>query len=296
MRFFIEYYVVKTFLLLTRLLPNRAVYALCKGLARVLFQLDKRRRFLTLKNLRLAFPEKSDEILVDIAQKAYESVAITLAETLLMYNDKLDIDSLIVNKEEIEAKFNHYFKDESRGKLLLTGHFCNWELLAQFLGKSGYPIKNIARKGNNRLIDERITQAFRGKYGNKNIPKKNAIISLVKTLKAGLRVSILFDQKAGNTNSVETSFFGQPVRTIDVIAQLKLKYNPLILPTFIVRLEDGKYNVIMLEPIDYMAEEEDDTLIKHTLMTQRYNDMLEGMIRAYPEQWFWMHDRWRIAK
>lgn len=296
MRFYIEYSIVKSFLFFTKLLPNGAVYAVCKSLARALFSLDKRRRTLTLKNLHLAFPEKSDDALLDIAQKAYESVAITLAETLLMYNDKLDIDNLIANKEEIEATFHHYFKDESRGKLLLTGHFCNWELLAQFLGKSGYPIKNIARKGNNRLVDEHIIQAFRGKYGNKNIPKKNAIVSLVKTLKAGLRVSILFDQKAGTTNSVETSFFGQPVRTIDVIAQLKLKYNPLILPTFIVRLPDGRYNVLMLEPIDYMAEEENDTLMKHTLMTQRYNDTLEGIIRTHPEQWFWMHDRWRIAK
>jgi len=296
MRSYIEYYVVKTFLFLTKLLPNRAVYALCKGIARALFNLDKRRRTLTLKNLRYAYPTKPENEMFTIAQKAYESVAITLAETLLMYNDKLNIDGIIANKKEIEAKFQHYFSDNSRGKLLITGHFCNWELLAQFLAKSGYPIKNIARVGKNKLIDKNIVQGFRGKYGNKNISKDNAIISLVKTLKAGSRVSILFDQKAGNTNSTETLFFGKPVRTVDVIAQLKLKYNPLILPTFIVRLPDGKYNVIMQEPLEYRAEEESDVTIKITKMTQHYNDTIEAMIRAHPEQWFWMHDRWRIAK
>lgn len=296
MRFYIEYCVAKTFLFLTKLLPNSAVYALCKAIARLIFTLDKRRRTLTLKNLRHAYPQKSEDELLDIAQKAYESVAITLAETLLMYNDALDIDAIIANKEEIQAKFHHYFKDESKGKLLITGHFCNWELLAHFLGKSGYPIKNIARAGNNHLIDERIIQPFRAKYGNKNIPKKNAIISLVKTLKAGACVSILFDQKAGTTNSVETLFFGKPVRTVDVIAQLKLKYHPLIFPTFIVRLPDGRYNVIMQEPLEYVADEESDVTMKIAQMTQHYNNTLEAIIRTYPEQWFWMHDRWRIAK
>jgi KDO2-lipid IV(A) lauroyltransferase len=296
MRFYIEYSIVKTFLFLTKLLPNSAVYSLCKSLARALFSLDKRRRTLTLKNLRYAYPTKPDDEIFTIAQKAYESVAITLAETLLMYNDRFDIDEMIVNKEEIEAKFHHYFSDESRGKLLITGHFCNWELLAQFLGKSGYPIKNIARAGNNHFIDERIIQPFRAKYGNINIPKKNAAISLVKTLKQGLRVSILFDQKAGSTNSVETLFFGKPVSTVDSIAGLKLKYNPLILPTFIVRLSDGKYSVIMQEPLEYRAEEESDVATKICKMTQHYNDTIEAMIRTHPEQWFWMHDRWRISK
>ncbi len=296
MRSYVEFYIVKSFLFLTKLLPNRAVYGLCKSIASLFFRLDKRRRTLTLKNLQHAYAEKSHEEIFSIAQRAYESVAITLAETLLMFNDRLNIESMIANRDEVLKTLHRYLGDPSSGKLLLTGHFSNWELLAQFLARSSFPIKNIARIGKNKLIDKHIVQGFRGKYGNKNISKKNAIISLVKTLKANQQVSILFDQKAGSDNSVETSFFGQPVRTIDVIAQLKLKYNPLILPTFIVRLPDGKYKVVMLEPIDYRAEEEDDTIMKHTLMTQRYNDTLEEIVRAHPEQWFWMHDRWRIAK
>ncbi|KIM09974.1 MAG: hypothetical protein KU29_01625 [Sulfurovum sp. FS06-10] len=296
MRFYSEYYLVKGFLFLTKLLPNRTVYALCKAILKAFFTLDKRRRTLTLKNLHYAYPEKSDDEIFTIAKKAYESVAITLAETLLMYNDKLDIDGAIANRDEILIQFRHYFEDKNRGKLLITGHFSNWELLAHFFGKSGYPIKNIARVGKNKLVDKNIVQGFRGKYGNRNIPKKNAIISIVKTLKAGLQVSILFDQKAGIHNSVETLFFAQPVLTVDVIAQLKLKYNPLILPTFIVRLPDGRYNIVIQGPIDYIAEEESDISAKITHITQRYNDTLEAMIRTYPEQWFWMHDRWRIAK
>lgn len=296
MREYLEYTLVKFVLFLTKLIPTKMVYFLFKKISYILFKIDKRRRLLTIKNLEYAFPKMQYHELYSIAQKAYEGVAITIAETLLMYHDSLCIDNMIVNKEEILETFHCYFNDTSTGKILITGHFSNWELLAQFLGKSGYPIKNIARIGNNKLIDEHIVQSFRGKFGNKNIPKKNAIISLVKTLKQGLRVSILFDQKPSRNNSIETLFFGHPVRTVDVIAQLKLKYNPLILPTFIIRLPDGKYKVVLQEPIEYTAEEESDFTVKIAKMTQRYNDTIEAIIREHPEQWFWMHDRWRIAK
>ncbi len=296
MRFFAEYYLVKMVLFFTKIFPNSLVYAFCKVLSHLFFKYNKRRTTLTLKNIRLAYPHKSEEEVYAMALEAYESVAITLAETLLMSNDRLDIDSMIENKDEILEKFERYFKDMSRGKLLMTGHYSNWELLAHFVGKNGYPIKNIAREGNNHFIDERIIQPFRGKYGNRNIYKQNAIISIVKTLKQGLRVSILFDQKAGRNSSSPTYFFGKEVQTVNVLAQLKLKYNPLILPTFIVRGKDGKYTVIMKEPIEYIAEEESDETQKIIKMTQHYNDTLEEVIRENPEQWFWMHDRWKIAK
>ncbi len=296
MRTYFEYYTVLFFLKLTNVLPIHMVYTLCKTIAHLFFKYNQRRTSLTLKNIQFAYPHKSELEVYTLARKAYESVSITLAEAILMFNDRLDIDSMIENKDEILEKFEHYLKDARVGKVLITGHFSNWELLAQFLAKSGYPIKNIARAGNNHLIDERIIQAFRGKYGNKNIPKKNAIVSLVKTLKQGLCTSILFDQKPAHNDSVETFFFGHPVRTVNVIALLKLKYNPMIIPMFIARRDDGKYTVIMQDPIEYTAEEENEPLTKTILMTQRYNDAIEAIIKHYPEQWFWMHDRWRIAK
>ena len=296
MRFYSEYYAVKVFLFLTSLIPIGITYAFFKGLATLLYSFDKRRRTLTLANLKLAFPEKTDEEIEILARKAYESVAITLAETLLMYNERFDIDAAISNKDEMHARFETYLKSNPHGKLLITGHFSNWELLAQFLAKSGCPIKNIARAGNNKLIDQHIIQAFRGRYGNKNIPKKNAIVSIVKTLKEGGIVSILFDQKIEEAHSVPTTFFGYPVRTLNVIAQLKLKFNPDIFPTFIARLPDGKYKVYMLDSIEHEPKVDETVEQTTIMMTQRYNDVLEELIRQYPEQWFWMHNRWRLPK
>lgn len=296
MRFYSEYYAIKVFLFLTSFIPVGATYTLCKSIAHLLFKLDKRRRKLTLSNLKLAFPEKSEQEREQLAQKAYESVAITLAETLLMYNERFDIDAAITNKDDILKQLEHHLKNNPRGTILPTGHFSNWELLAQFVAKNGYPFKNIARRGNNHLVDEHIIQAFRGRYGNNHIYKKNAIVSLVKTLKEGGIVSMMFDQKIEDAHSVSTIFFNHPVRTLSTIAQLKLKFSPDVFPTFIARLPDGKYKIVMYETVNDSPAKNEITEETTTEMTQRYNNVLEELIREYPEQWFWMHNRWRLPK
>ena len=94
MRDFLEYFLVKSFLSLTKILPNNATYALCKNVALLFFKFEKRRRNLTLKNLQLIYPQMSENEVLALAQKIYENVAITIAEILLMMTDKLDMDAM----------------------------------------------------------------------------------------------------------------------------------------------------------------------------------------------------------
>ena len=296
MKDYLEYYLVKGTLGFLKLFPNAFVYAFCKGLVRLFFKYEKRRRVLTMRNIKLVYPEKSEKEVLKLAMDAYETVAITIAEIVLIFNDKLDIDGMIENRTEALEKFDRYFGDKSIGKLMITAHFSNWELLAHFVAKNNHPIKIIGREGNNTLIEENITKPFRQKYGNRNIYKKNAIVSFVKTLKQGLSVGILIDQKSSGATSVKVNFFGREVDTISVIAQMKLRYNPIVLPVFIVRQENGKYRILIQEPVTYVAGEETDDKQKIIKMTQHYNNIVENIVKAYPEQWFWMHDRWRIAK
>lgn len=296
MRFFIEYYVVKTFLLLTRLLPNRAVYALCKALSKAFFIVGTRRSSLTLKNIRLTYPDKNDAEILALAQKTYEGLSLTLAEILLMLTDKITVDAMIENGSEAIKLIEKHTLNHTGGTIILTGHFSNWELAAHFLAKHGYPMLAIGRRGNNHLIETKLTTPFREKYGNKNLYKDQAATGMIKCLKNAGRLGLLIDQKAGGANSVKVTFFGEPADTINAIAMLKLKYNPLILPIFAARQPNGNYKIIVKEPVEYTADEESDEKQRILKMTQRYNDIIEEMIRAYPEQWFWMHDRWRIAK
>ena len=289
----LEYFAVKFLVYVANLLPQNFAYSLMKFISRTIFNFEKRRRELTLKNLSLAFKEKDDKEIRKLAVQAYENVAITVSEILFMINDKLDLDSMITNKDEVIKKLNNLKLD--RGIIFITGHFGNWELMAHFLAKNGYPMIVIGRKGNNELIENHFTTPFREKYGNKNVYKKNALISMVKTLKRSKNIGFMADQKAGGSSSIKVNFFSHPADTVSTIAFLKLKYNPLIIPTFAIREKDGKYKIEIFEPVEYIADECENEKDKIAKMTQKYNDILETVIRKYPEQWFWMHNRWRLA-
>jgi len=296
MRDFLEYYAIKSLLLFTKILPISFVYSFFKTLASLFFKYDKRRSVLTLKNLHLIYPEKSDEDVLALAKEAYESVGITVAEILLMLTDRFDMSAMIENTEEAIEKLKKYTQNSKMGTILLTAHFSNWELAAHFLAKSGFPMLAIARRGNNLLIEKKLTTPFREKYGNKNLFKDHAGGGIIKCLKNNQRVGLLVDQKASGVSSIKVKFFNQESYTVNSIAILKLKYNPTILPVFAVRQKNGKYKILVKEPVDYVAEEESDEKIRVSKMTQKYNDIMEEVIRAYPEQWFWMHNRWRIGK
>jgi KDO2-lipid IV(A) lauroyltransferase len=125
--------------------------------------------------------------------------------------------------------------------------------------------------------------------------KDQAISAIVKTLKKKGIAGMLIDQKAGGANSIKADFFGNPADTVTSTALLKLRYNPSIVPLFMARQANGKYKLIVgssaeLSLPEILSDEE-----KIARLTQHYNTIIEEVVRAYPEQWFWMHDRWRIA-
>ncbi len=295
MRDKLEYYSVKALIFLLGIFPDKFIYKTLRAVSMLVYKFEKRRSTLTRLNLTKAFPSLSEEEIEKLAKEAYISVSITLAEIVLMLNDKLDLDSMVTNKEEFLKKMAKYDSMSKNGLVIITAHFSNWELAAQFLPKHGFAMTAIGREGNNKLIEKNITTPFRERYGNKNVYKKKAMISIIKTLKKAGRVGLLIDQKAGGKNAVKASFFGMPADTINSVAFLKLRYDPTILPVFAIRDENGKYKIEVKEPVEYKAEEIEDEDEKIKRITQRYNDILEEVIRRYPSQWFWMHNRWRLV-
>ena len=131
MRERIEYYIVKLFIFIAFLMPKQWVYATFKFLAISFFNIDKKRRYLTINNLTLAFPEFNEKKIKDLAKQNYIELSKTVAEIILMINRQFDINEVVTNKEEIVKKLNSY-KSEN-GKVFITAHFANWELLAQFI-------------------------------------------------------------------------------------------------------------------------------------------------------------------
>jgi len=293
MREKIEYWLVKLFLGLAKIAPVSFVYMFFKMLAWLLYCLDSKRRKLTIANLSSAFPQMSKKEIEQLSKQVYVELSKTVAEILLMFVDRFDIDKAIINYQEAKKKLQDILKESPRGVIVVTAHFSNWELAAHFLAKNGLPMLAIGRKGNNRLIDTNITIPFREKYGNQSVSKKKAMLAMIKRLKSAGNVGLLIDQKSGHLNSAKVDFFGKPAETTLSVASLKLKFDPLVVPIFILRQGNGLYKMIINSPIDYSANEIEEKEKRLEAMTQKYNNAIEEIIRQYPSQWFWMHNRWR---
>lgn len=287
MRDKLEYYVLSFFIKIAKILPDFFILFIVKSFAVFIYLALKPRRELTIDNLKRAYPHKSIKEIKQIAIKSFVSVAITAYESILILNDKLDMDKMVVNGQEAMEIFNNTKKPI----VFVTAHFGNWELLAHYVAYKGLKIGVVGRKGDNRLIEKDITKKFRTKFGNSLIYKDEAMFKIVKYLRQGQSVGILIDQKPGSINSIKCNFFGIKCNTSKTIATLKIKYNPEILGAFLIRLKDGKYK-ILIKNFEYnLTNKKDEDIFN---ITQGINDMFEEVINQSPEQWFWMHNRWKI--
>ena len=293
MREKIEYALVKLLLGMAKVLPKALIYGIMKALTLLVYRLDTKRRMLTIRNLAMAFPEKTEQEIEALSQEVYVELSKTISEILLMFVGRFDIDKAVINKDEAAKRLAGIAQQSPNGVIVVTAHFSNWELAAHFLAKHGLPMLAIGRKGNNQLIDRNITVPFRNKYGNKAISKGNAMIAMAKRLKNGEAVGLLIDQKSGDQNSAKVDFFGMPAETTLSVAMLKLKFDPTVVPIFIARERDGRYRMIIDEPVDYTAKEIESKEKKMEAMTAKYTQAIERVVREYPSQWFWMHNRWR---
>jgi KDO2-lipid IV(A) lauroyltransferase len=117
---------------------------------------------------------------------------------------------------------------------------------------------------------------------------------MVKTLRNGGNVGLLIDQKANARNGIMSSFFGMPCYTTPSVAGMKIRYDSIVLPMFVLRKPNGKYRIMFEDEAKLDLDENLTKEEKTTRLTQHYNDIFERTVRQAPEQWFWMHNRWKI--
>jgi len=280
------YIFVKIFIALSAVFPKSFVYSMMKMLTLAFYHLSKRRREITINNLKQAFPSQSEEKINALAKEVFTELSKTLTEILFMVSDRFDIDTAVVNKDEALAKLESLKKTYPQAWIIMTAHFSNWELAAHFLAKHGYPMLAVGREGDNKLIDKNITIPFREKFGSRSVYKNKAAVSILKHLKRGETVGVLIDQKSDERKGVKVKFFGRDVYTTSIVAVMKEKLDVAVVPIFLARVGEGKYELIVNDPV----KESGDI----AQMTQAYNNEIENIVRKYPSQWFWMHNRWKI--
>jgi KDO2-lipid IV(A) lauroyltransferase len=261
----------------------KSAQAFGRGLGRLGWSLALRDRRLALEHLAIAFPELPARQRRRLARASFRHLGAMLAECLwLRERDSAELRGRVTLEgwREIERA-----RSEARPILILTGHCGNWELLAAALNVHGLGMAVVARE----LEDPGLQTALlglRARFGTRTIVRgtPGAARELLRTLRSGGALGMLIDQDT-KVESVWVPFFGRPAWTPVGAAEIARRLSAAVLPTFIERLPDGGHRAVVHPALELP----DDPVAATAAMTAR----IEEQIRRVPEQWVWMHRRWR---
>jgi KDO2-lipid IV(A) lauroyltransferase len=288
-----EYLLLCGLLRLLRPLPRTAIEGFFRGLGALFFLLSARRRRMTLANLAIAFPKKPLSERRRIAWRSFLNMAEFACDSFLMMANKLDPAEIPAMIDGSQLEKYKALRTPGTGALHLTGHLGNWELMARYGALQGLGSHLIARQGSNRLIDQKLIVPMRTAGGNKVFYKNNAMLHAMKALRRGETVSFLIDQKIGRKEGVPVRFFGQEILAVASCAALQLRLSPLVVAIFLVKTGPRRYRLLVSDPVEWSdtgARQEEQI----RQLTQRHQTLIEEAIRAYPDQWFWMHNRFKL--
>jgi Kdo2-lipid IVA lauroyltransferase/acyltransferase len=265
-------------------------YALARVIAAVLYRVDKRHRAVGMENLKIAFGDQYDEAGRDaIIRGVYRHFSMMLMEILHIprklhpttWRDRITLDGHVPIVDRLLA---------GGPVIMLTGHFGNWEMAGYLFGVFGFPPNSVARTLDNPYLD-RFLREFRERTGQKLIPKDGGYDQMLEVLRSGGVLSFLADQDAGQ-NGMYVDFFGRPASTHKAIALLAIEHRAPVLVGYARRIGPGfRYEVgcsAIIEPDEFQGTPDDARLL-----TQRFTTALEDAIRRDPEQYLWLHRRWK---
>lgn len=249
----------------------------------------KKEKDVALDNLRSVFPEKSEEELDKIVRGTFKNICKNAVEWINVYKlDKKNIDRWVRIDGEGFAKMDRAFA-KGKGAIMLASHFGNWELIHVAFLLKGYPGTVIARrlyfKGYDKFIrDMRASKGVGVVYRDQS-PKR-----LLRILKNNGLIGILGDQDMDSVDGVFVDFFGKPAYTPKAPAAFALRSGAALVPCFMIREED-KHRLVIGDPVEMEEHPDKDEAIK--INTQKWSRIVESYIKKYPDQWVWMHKRWK---
>jgi Kdo2-lipid IVA lauroyltransferase/acyltransferase len=289
MREWLEFAVVWLILKILGVLPRRfardCAVVVTRAIYAVLPKLQKTAKF----NLRLTFPEWSDAQRDAVIQEMLRNLGWMAAEfARLPKLTKENIEQLVV----LDGNEN-FLEGQKRGKgvLYLTGHIGAWELSSFAHALYGFPLHFMARPIDNWRVD-RLVNAYRCRSGNVPIFKNESARTLLKILREAGTVGILADQNTMPEEGVFVDFFGKSACTTTGVARVALHTDAAVVPGYAVWDADmQKYRLRFEPPVELIRTSDADKDIFEN--TQRFAKVIEGIIRKYPEQWVWVHARWK---
>lgn len=271
-----------------RVIPLAVRRAVFSGLAWLGYRLSVKHRLIVLHNLTRAFPEKSPAEIVRIAKASYRSFGRVVAE----FSEITRLNPDNVHQWVRIQGLEHYDEARRKGKgvLLFSAHFGNWEIGNAAMAIARKPLIFIYRILDSQFLEEAITYV-RATCGNISLDKENAMRPMIRALKKGETINILIDQNVAVYDGIFVNFFGRPACTTSGLALLAMHTGAPVLPVFTTRQPDGKYVLEIGPEVPIVRSGNRDADVLEN--TQTFTKMIEDHIRKYPEQWFWLHQRWK---
>jgi KDO2-lipid IV(A) lauroyltransferase len=289
MKEWLVYEVAWTVLKVVGLLPHSLARAVGAMVARALLALTPELRKTADFNLRLAFPDWSDERRQAAISGMTRSLGWMAAEFARMpqYTRENINDVIVLDGHQ------NFLEGQRRGKgvLFLTAHIGAWELSSYAHALYGYPLHYMARPLDNVRLDALVNR-YRGLSGNAPIFKNESARAMLKILKDDGTIGILADQNTMPQEGVFVDFFGTPACTTAGIARVALHTGAAVVPGYAV-WDDAlqKYRLRFEPPLDLIRTGDAERDIREN--TQRFAKVTEEIIRKYPDQWVWIHARWK---
>jgi len=285
----LEYHAAWLMLKLLGVLPRNVARGLAVFVARILYALLPKLRKIAEFNVRLAFPDWSDAQRSLVKRGMLRNLGWMAAEFARFpsFTDENIDETLILDGQD------NFLAAQRRGKgvLYLTGHIGAWELSSFAHALYGFPLHYMARPLDNLQLNALVNQ-YRCLSGNRPIYKNESARMLLKILRSAGTVGILADQNTMPDEGMFVDFFGTPACTTTGIARVALHTDAAVVPGYAYWDESiGKYR-LRFEPaveLSRTGDTERDVFVN----TQKFAKVIEGIIRKYPEQWVWVHARWK---
>lgn len=272
------------------LMPIRLRWELGSLLGWLWFDVFRIRRMVILKNLTIAFPNLSKEERVRLARISMKNICYNFIEICLIPK----LDQAWLENQVVFHGLEHYEKARSEGKgiLMLSMHMGNGDVGTAALALKGIPVQVISKKFKNPFLNQ-FWFGVREKMGTRFLAAhgKSLPFDILKACKQNQVVIFVIDQFMGKPFGIESRFFGRKTGSAYGLSLFALKTGAPVLPVYAYRDAELRTHVAFEPVIPFEKTEDRDLQFAH--MTQKYNDQVEKIVRRHPDQWMWVHRRWK---
>jgi KDO2-lipid IV(A) lauroyltransferase len=285
----LEYLLARLVLAALGMVPTSVAIALGRGLGLIAYASARNLRRTGKRNLELAFPKKSEDERRQILRSCFTSLGRQLG--VFSQFSTAAPNSLLGLTDSEGLEHLETAKARGRGVILFTGHLGAWELTSFALSLLGHPLSFLVRRIDNPKV-EQLVDAGRRRFGNQTLDKLSAARSMVRVLRSGEVLGLLLDLNTLPDEAIFVDFFGIPASTGFMVAKLALRTQAPIIPIFAPWEKERKKFVLRVEPpvsIEYTGDEDEDV----RKLTAKLSLIIEEQIRRYPDQWLWIHRRWK---